>query len=163
VITQAFTATKVPLDRSLTGIEALLERHGVTDQRYTHQKPRSDDPDAPEAVGRLIYEFVWQGRTDADRRGVRLIVSYQPSIWKRRSKYGSQYKAKGVTAAIAARALFWFVKAKFDAIDFGIEEFDVAFMPHLVTELGYTFAEQPGLLAEALVKPTDLLALPPPR
>ena len=64
---------------------------------------------------------------------------------------------------MAARALFWFLKAKFDSIDYGIEEFDVAFMPHLVTALGRTFAEEPLLISEAMARPESvgtMLALP---
>ena len=165
-LTAAFTNTKVALDRSIQQCEGLLGTHGIREQRYTHKKPL--DPDATEgaeAIGEIVYEFV-TGEPEArehERRGVRITVAYQPSVIKIGARHIPK-KTKGTTAQMAARALYWFLKAKFDAIDYGIEEFDVAFMPHLVTHLGTTFAEVPELIEQALSRPESIgqLALPAP-
>lgn len=159
-LTAAFTNTKVALDRSLQQCEGLLGAHGIREQRYTHKKPV--DPDATEgdaALGSIVYEFV----SEQERRGVRITVRYQPSVIKIGARHIPK-KTKGTSAQMAARALYWFLKAKFDAIDYGIESFDVAFMPHLMTQLGTTFAEVPELIDEVLASPNSIaqLALPAP-
>lgn len=159
-LTTAFTNTQVALDRSLQQCEGLLGTHGIREQRYTHKKPL--DPDATEggdALGSIVYEFV----QEHERRGVRITVQYQPSIIKIGARHIPK-RARGTTAQMAARALYWFLKAKFDAIDYGIESFDVAFMPHLMTQLGTTFAEAPELIDEVLAHPDSVaqLALPAP-
>ena len=160
-ITSAFTSTKVALDRSLAQVGQLLEKRGIREHRYTHLRPL--DPAAiegEEAIGRIVLEFAWR-RATGRPLGVRVVVAYQPRV---RARRGEAF-ARGTTAEQAARALFWFLKAKFDAIDFGLEEFEVAFMPHLVTEGGFTFAERPRLVIERMqLADGDLrLALPPPR
>lgn len=156
MIKPAFTNTKVSVDRTMSEIEGLLSKRGVLDARYTHSRPRGEQ--GPEGIGTITYEFVWPGKSEIERRGVRLVVAYRPVVWK------GVRKVRGVTGQMAARALFWLLKAKFDSIDFGVEEFEVAFMPHLVTELGFTFAEQPNMIAEAMAQPdrlTDMRALAP--
>ncbi|KKK72519.1 hypothetical protein LCGC14_2903030, partial [marine sediment metagenome] len=143
-LTQAFANTKVTVDKSLQQIEGLMEVHGIREQRYTHLRP--EDPAAAEgevAQGTIAYEFVRHGKEDNERRGVRIVVRYQPTMIRVDRRTMVKRKVKGTTAQMAGRALFWFLKAKFDSIDYGIEEFDVAFMPHLITQLGPTFAERP--------------------
>jgi len=162
-LTQAFATTSVALERSMAQVEGLLEAHQAREQRHTHKRPL--DPEAtegPEAVGRLTLEFLWEPSAET-RRGVRISVQYQPTMTKI-GRNNLKTKVKGTTPQMAARALYWFLKAKFDAIDYGIEEFDVAFMPHLVMALGETFAEQPFLIGEAMSRPDSLsqLALPAP-
>lgn len=166
VLRTAFTNTAVQFQKSMDQIEALLEDHGVREQRYTHLKPA--DPEAPEgeeAVGRIVYEFVSPATEGDERRGVRLMVQYQPVIFRRDKRSYQKRPARGTTAKMASRALFWLLKSKFDSIDYGIEEFDVAFMPHLMTQLGTTFADQPELIAQAMEQPESIsqLALPAPR
>ena len=162
-LTTAFTSTKVALGVSLSQVEGLLEAHGVREQRYTHFKP--DDPESVEqdGIGRIVYEFVRAGTEATERRGVRITVAYTPTVIKINHRHIKR-KANGTTAAMAGRALYWFLKAKFDAIDYGIEDFEVAFMPHLVTQIGSTFAETPQLIAEAVASPESIaqLALPAP-
>lgn len=156
-LTTSFASTQVSLDKSLNQIEGLLEAHGVREQRYTHLKPETpDETEGDGALGRLIYEFVWPGASEPERRGVRITVCYQPTVIKIQARTYRRKAVKGTTAQMAARALFWFLKAKFDAIDYGIEEFDVAFMPHLLTQIGQTFAERPELLSAALSDPESL-------
>lgn len=155
-LTKAFVDTTVRFDKSMADIEKLLQTHAIRESRFTHlrpqREPRSEYDKAEDTQGSVVYEFV-RGRDD-DRRGVRVTVRYQPQIGIRGGKAGT-------TAEMAARALYWFLKAKFDAIDYGIEEFDVAFMPHLLTALGTTFAEQPLLIAEVIHRPESVLAIAP--
>lgn len=158
-LTPAFTSTTVSFDKSMSEVEKLLTRHGVRESRFYHRRPerapKAPGDHAPETQGAVSYEFVYPGRGIEERRGVRVTVGYQPGV-------GPKGGQQGTTPEMAARALFWFLKAKFDSIDYGIEVFDVAFMPHLITALGETFAERPLLIADAVARPEALtmLALP---
>jgi len=160
-LSKAFASTSVSLEKSMAEVDRILGVHGVRESRYTHRRPehspKSEYDKAPETRGSVVYEFVYPGKGAEERRGVRVTVHYQPEIGKR----GGQ---AGTTAEMAGRALYWFLKAKFDSIDYGIEAFDVAFMPHLVTAIGETFAERPLLIAEATSRPESIgmLALPAP-
>lgn len=163
-LTTAFTSTTIALDKSLTQVEGLLEQHGVREHRYMHTKPENPASVDEDGVGRLVYEFVRPGDDYIDRRGVRITVMYTPTILRLHRGRHEKQRVKGTTAQMAARALYWFLKAKFDAIDYGIEDFEVAFMPHLVTQLGSTFAETPHLIGEAVSNPESItqFALPAP-
>jgi hypothetical protein len=159
-LTKAFAATEVKFEKSMAAVEAILGKHGIRESRYTHLRPsrlaNSVSDEKPEAQGSIVYEFV--GGVNETRRGVRVSVGYRP--------VNTGYKKPGGTSEeMAARALYWYLKAKFDSIDYGIEDFDVAFMPHLVTSIGTTFAEEPGLIASAILQPESVarLALPAPR
>lgn len=155
-LTQAFASTKVSLDRSMSQIEGILEKEGIRESRYTHRKPV--DPAATEgedAAGSLTLEFI---RSSADklRRGIRITVAYQPTVVKIDARTYTRRKVKGTTADMAARALFWYLETKFKSIQYGLEEFDTAFMPHLVTQIGMTMAEQPQLVERVLDQPENI-------
>lgn len=154
-LTLAFTNTKVALDRSMQQIEGILERNGIRESRYTHRKPLDPEAtDGEEAQGSLTLEFVQPG-DEATRRGVRITVGYQPAVLRLTANY-TKKKVKGTTAEMAARALFWYLDTKFKAMQYGLEEFDTAFMPHLVTQLGTTMAERPELIGEAISQPQSI-------
>lgn len=158
---QSFANTAISVEKSISEIDKMLGAHAVRESRHTHIRPlrapkSPTEAASPDTIGRIVFEFVYPGKSDLERRGVRIAVEYRPFVGKQGGKAGS-------TAEMAARALFWFLKAKFDSIDYGIEEFDVAFMPHLVTALGRTFAEEPLLISEAMARPESvgtMLALP---
>ena len=150
MLTQAFTNSKVPFDRSMGQIDQLLAKHGVREKRHTHIEPDES------GEGRIIFEFMWPSGELDDRRGVRLTVRYQPLIIRKGRK------VKGTTPQMGARALYWLIKGKFDSIDYGIEEFEVAFMPHLVTAIGSTFAEEPHLIDVVMERPEDISLLGQP-
>jgi len=160
-LTIAYANTTVSFDKSMGEIEKMLAAHGIRESRFTHRAPeqrQKDEKDlAPETLGHIIYEFVY-GK-DETRRGVRVTVAYRPGPGNPGTKTG------GTTREMGARAMFWFLKAKFDSIDYGIEAFDVAFMPHLITAIGETFAERPALIVEAAMRPEaiGMLSLPAPR
>ena len=163
-LTMAFTNTKVSLDRSMSQIDGLLEKNGIRESRHTHQRPV--DPTAAEgedARGAITLEFVYPGKNDGDRRGVRITVGYQPLARKITASY-TRKTVKGTTPEMAARALFWYLDTKFKSIQYGIEEFDAAFMPHLLMQIGRTLAEEPMLIAEVVNRPESIgrLLLPPP-
>ncbi len=42
------------------------------------------------------------------------------------------------------------------AVQYGLEELDAAFLPHLITQIGYTLAERPELTAAVLNEPGSI-------
>lgn len=161
-LTDSFTSTKVALDRSLQQIGTLLEGKGVRQHRYTHIRPETPTAaSGPESIGQIGVELVWPSEPPV---GVRVVVQYQPTRTYRYRGNGPLRRKQGTTAEMAARALYWHLKAKFDAIDYGLEEFEVAFLPYMITAGGFTFAERPQLVREALeLADPDLKLLPPPK
>lgn len=158
--TKAFAGTSISIDRSMNEIDKLLTRYGVRENRYTHSRPERVGTPGEAGAGALVYEFVWPERGAQARRGVRIVVQYREEV-------GPQGGRRGITAEQAGRALFWHLKSKFDSIEFGIESFDVAFMPYLRTALadGGTIAENPHLIGEFTAQPHaigSMLALPAP-
>lgn len=143
---RAFTSSKVSVANTWTHLRSLLQKHGVTQQQVTESGTATE--------GTLALAFLHgEGTT---QRGVRITVAYETKRGPKGGRVGSDDK-------MAARALFWFVKAKFDSIDYGIEEFDVAFMPHLLTNRGMTFAEEPHHVTRLLEDPEKMGLLPAPR
>lgn len=159
--TKAFAGTSISVDKSMSEIDRLLTKYGVRENRYTHPRPERVGAHGEAGSGALVYEFVWPERGTQARRGVRIKVQY-------REEAGPKGGRGGITAEQAGRALFWHIKSKFDSIEFGLEDFDVAFMPYLRTALadGGTIAENPYLIGEFTAQPHaigSLLALPAPR
>lgn len=159
--TKAFAGTSISVDKTMSEIDRLLTQRGVRENRYTHMRPERVGAPGDAGRGALVYEFVWPERGEQLRRGVRVVVFYREEV-------GPKGGRAGITAEQAGRALFWHLKSKFDSIEFGIETFDVAFMPYLRTALadGGTIAENPHLISEFTAQPHaigSLLALPGPR
>jgi hypothetical protein len=159
--TKAFSGTSISVDKSMAEIDKLLTKYGVRENRYTHSRPERVGAPGELGKGALVYEFVWPERGEQARRGVRIKVEYREVVGVRGGR-------AGITAEQAGRALFWHIKSKFDSVEFGIESFDVAFMPYLRTALadGGTLAENQHLIGEFTAKPLaigSLLALPAPR
>ncbi|MYD86441.1 MAG: hypothetical protein F4Y14_09870 [Acidobacteria bacterium] len=130
----AFAKTQVPAVRTFAEIDALLAKHGITDTRVTS---RTVDDDERE----YTLEFII---TDA-RLAVRLQLIYPLDPPSRRNS--------------AARALYWFVKAKLDGIAYGIETAEIAWAPYLLGPAGDTLADDPERIA-ASVGRGHVFALP---
>ena len=164
VLSKSFSKTQVDFNRSMKQIEGILEVQGIIETRVTHLRPTAPDAtDGPESRGSLTIEFISEsGGAERARRGVRITVHYQPSMKAFNSRHVARV-VKGTTPEMAARALYWYLDMKFKSIEWGIEEFDVAFLPHLITQIGATPAEQQHIV-EAMVDDPDSvgrLLLPP--
>ena len=102
---KAFSSTVVPVGRSRDEIERLLLGHGAEAVRWTS------------LVDRVLVEFKHPDGSFAV--GVCYDMADAPTAAQRERQ--------------ALRALHWHVKAKFDAIEFGLEDTLTAFMPYLIT------------------------------
>ena len=127
----SYAHTRVSPGQSRDVIEKLLARIGVEAFRWTN------------TVNAEGIEFMWP-RPEGSSVGYRLVIHF-----------GSQAQR-----AQMLRALFWYLKAKIEAIEFGLLDTEQAFLPHMLTPGGQTVFErvQEGGM-EALIGP-DMIALP---
>lgn len=127
----SYAQTNVPPGRSRDVIERLLSRIGVETFRWTN---------TADAEG---IEFLWP-RPEGSPVGFRLVIRFDTPARR----------------AQMLRALFWYLKAKIEAIEFGLLDTEQAFLPHMLTPGGQTVFEriQDGDM-EALIGP-DMIALP---
>lgn len=104
-MSKAFNDTAVPESRTRGQIEDMLNKHGVEAIRWTQL------PD------RTVLEFKHPDGSFA------LTARYE--MGDARSESGRRNQV--------FRALHWHIKAKLDAVDFGLEDMVAAFMPYLIT------------------------------
>ena len=116
----AYKTTQVHWGKSQANICKLLSRHGVQDVRFT----------LLESQGSIICEFNYLGEIDGHNTtfGVRVQVPIPSGRDAERLKNQ------------AHRALFYYLKSKFEALSFGLVEFVKEFLPYLVipTKTGTT-------------------------
>lgn len=115
---KSYSATKVSAARTKEVIERLLLRVGAVGFRWDSDIPYRDDETRRQVKGRdsIAARIKWQGRDLAFRMGV---------DWadERQQKQN-------------LRALYWVLKAKVEAIQFGIVEMEQEFLPYLLDKTG---------------------------
>lgn len=111
-MTNAYKYTKVATHKSQGDIEKILRRHGVDAVRWTS------------LTGELVIEFRRQLK-DTPPLGYRVALKCPET---QRAQY--------------LRALFWFIKAKLEAVDFGIVSFEQAFLPNLLMGPDHTVGDE---------------------
>lgn len=109
---KAYKATSVHWGKSQANISKLLETNGIQDTRFTFLQSRSE----------LICEFNFP--TVLEKKDVNIGVRITLPIPQ--SKNPEQSKNQ------IHRALFYYLKSKFEALNFGLVEFTQEFMPHLI-------------------------------
>ena len=108
----AYKSTSVNWAKSQANIGKLLDKVGIKDVRFTFMASQ----------GSIICEFNYPTIVD-DKEvniGVRIIVRLPESKNQEQSKNQVH------------RALYYYLKTKFEALDFGLVEFVQEFMPHLI-------------------------------
>jgi len=122
----SYKNTRVASHRSQEQVEKLLRLHGVEAFRWTS------------VPGKLGLEF--QRPSEHGPVGYYIGLAYEEERLK------AQY----------LRALHWYLKAKLEAVDFGLEAFDRAFMPNLIIGPDRTLGDEvqervdQGLLGQGL-------------
>jgi hypothetical protein len=113
---KAYQSTSVHWGKSQADISKLLTKYGIQDTRFTFMQSRNE----------LICEFNFptqiEGKSVAI--GVRILLPIPKS--KDLEKAKNQIH----------RALFYYLKTKFEALSFGLVEFVQEFMPHLIINQG---------------------------
>ena len=109
---QSYINTSVPPGTSKDNIETLLQRVGADAFRWSSMAGHET----------LEASLQWEGR----RAAFRLSIDYEND---------KQRKQK-------LRALFWYLKAKIEAIQFGLVDLEHEFLPYLLTASGRTVFEE---------------------
>ena len=109
---RAYKQTSVHWGKSQANIGKLLEKHGVHDTRFTFLQSRS------ELICEFNYPTTLEGKDVS--LGVRILLPIPQAK--------NQEQAKNQIH----RALFYYLKSKFEALSFGLVEFVQEFMPHLI-------------------------------
>lgn len=106
----AYKQTTVHWGKSQAQIMTLLEKQGVQDIRFTFLQSKNE----------LICEFNYPSDIDNTDKfyGIRIVIKVENDD----DKFKNQIH----------RALFYYLKTKFEALNFGLVEFVQEFMPHLV-------------------------------
>lgn len=112
-MTKAFFKTPVPTSRTRGEIDAMLRAHGAEAIRWT------------EFGDRVVLEFKVPAGSFA--LGVAYAMGDAPTEAQRKRQ--------------SMRALHWHVKAKLDAVDFGLEDMVQAFMPYMITAPNRTLGD----------------------
>ena len=141
----AYKDTSVPVERSQSAIRILLYKYGTSGVQFTEEwKQRK-------VSVRFIHDF--QGQTYQVR-----IEAKVPKVY-----YAGATALKKKEAQVERqiwRGLYWSIKSRMEAIDFGIESFVEAFLAHFEDpRTGRTIAEY---LVPALAAGKLNLALSPP-
>ncbi len=109
----AYKQTTVSASKSRDDIEKLLAKVGVVGFRWG-----SNLQNAEETIEAALD---WKGR----RVGFRITVKYDDEKHRRQ----------------VMRALYWYMKSKIEAIEFGLVELEREFLPYLLTNTGKTVAD----------------------
>lgn len=109
---QSYVNTAVPPHKSKEQVEELLQRVGAVGFRWSSFQGRET----------LEAGLEWEGITMA----FRLVVNYEDDR-ERKQKL---------------RALFWYLKAKVEAIQFGLVDLEQEFLPYMLTSSGRTVFEE---------------------
>lgn len=109
---KAYRKTTVPWGKSQADITKLLTKNDIHDVRFTFLNSRNE----------LICEFNYPCKIEgkAVNAGVRIVVPIPQTKDPEQSKNQIH------------RALFHYLKTKFEALEFGLVEFIQEFMPHLI-------------------------------
>lgn len=131
---RAYQQTRVSPYRSQEVVEKLLRKHGVDGVRWTS------------LTGTVGLEF----RLPTEHGPVGFSISIEYGADKLRPQY--------------MRALYWYIKAKLEAIEFGLVDFEREFLPFLITGPDRTLGDEivERLADGRLISDVPLL-LPPGR
>jgi len=129
---KSYVNTKVPAARTQEQIERLLRRIDVDATRWT-------------TYGLTItLEFAWTPKDRPGRLG--FLLRLNPPEERERPRH--------------LRALYWYLKAKIEAYEFGLVDLAQEFLPHLLTGPNITLYEEAQPRIEQRMLGQDLPLLP---
>ena len=111
---KSYKTTTVSVGKSREAIDKLLEKIGAVGFRWSSELNKHRE------TLEALLEF------DGKKLGFRLTVDYEDERERRQMM----------------RALYWYLKAKVEAIEFGLVDLEREFLPYLLTPGGRTVAEE---------------------
>ena len=133
-----YYGTKVDVEKSKTQIRDLLVKYGVSQQRWTEDLENNQ----------VMFEFFIKGD---DRT---YLVRLMPKPFVEEHKLWNSKKGKSETTEVpnwarAYRMLYAYVKAKVEAVKFGMHTIEEEFMPDIIVKNSQW---QESTLADAILK-----------
>lgn len=121
----SYSNTTVGAGRSKEQIEILLKKVGAIGFNWVSHIPfKEDGGETVEGLEQLNAMLRWQGRKVSFRLAIRWVTDKQ----QRQN----------------LRALYWYLKAKIEAIEFGIVDLEQEFMPYMLAPSGNTLYDELG-------------------
>lgn len=154
-----YRSTSISYGQTKNDIEEMLKEANALALRWT------ETPDSMRGVALPILEFIlsvqWEGREK--QFGIRI----QPALLydRKRDRYRGVIVAPNRNASM--RLLYWYLKARLEAVKFGLEDVFEAFMSRVINTLpdgrtitlGQSVREHPNLVKEILPS-FEIKALP---
>ena len=119
VLNMSFKATDVSFGKSQGEIIDLLTKYGVRDIGFGYHPEEDGKP------GSIRIIFTWE----ENQRKEKYVMTCQYQ-----TKKGPRGGNIGTRKEEAARALYWHIKAKLDAVTWGITDFAQEFLPYMLVE-----------------------------
>ena len=121
---RSYANTSVGAGRSKEQIEKLLHKVGAVGFRWDSGLPVQRGSDTPLGYEQLTAALSWNDR----KLAFRLRIEYADQKQQRQN----------------LRALYWYLKAKIEAIEFGIVDLEQEFMPYMLAPSGRTLYDELG-------------------
>lgn len=121
---KSYAHTSVGAGRTKEQIESLLKRVGAVGFRWDSGLPQLRDSENSCGFEQLSAMIRWHDR----KLAFRLRIEYIDDRQQRQN----------------LRALYWYLKAKIEAIEFGIVDLEQEFMPYLLAASGQTLYDELG-------------------
>ena len=132
-----YSNTKIAPEQTKADIEKLLKEHGVKDIQWTTYQSKT------------TLQFIWRVTVKGVEREIAFCFA-PPNIQVGRRLYNPHaYRTEKVQMLhepAAYRILWWYLKAKLEAVQFGLETLEKEFMSHILVSLpdgsSVTFGER---------------------
>ena len=143
-----YANTKISPEDTKAEIEKLLKEHDIRDIQWTSYQ------------GETTLKFIFKVKVRGVEREI--MFSFKPPniSMKKRTYNRGTYRYDTVTMdnlPVSYRLLYWYLKTKLEAVQFGIETVEHEFMSHIMVALP---DGQPTTLGEKLADVTEMLGLP---
>lgn len=121
-----YKGTTIPPERTKAEIEKLLKKHGVQDIQWTTFK------------GETMLRFLWKVTVKGVEKEI--MFEFKPPVIQAKKRVFSRTDQRNIKAivqleATAYRLLFWYLKNKLVAVEFGLESMEKEFLSHAVVSL----------------------------
>ena len=112
-----YRGTEVPVAKSKESIEKLLRGHGVSATRFTSLPAMA------------VLEFVTQKQVNGRPLNIPYRFEFTPEL-----SVDSSTRAINAAERQVWRVVYWWLKGKFEAIDFGLIEQETEFLPYMLIQ-----------------------------
>lgn len=118
--------TTIPPERSKAEIEKLLKQHGIQDTQWTSYK------------GETVLRFLWQLQVKGVQKEI--MFEFKPPVIEAKKRVMSRTDQRSIKAivqleATAYRLLYWYLKNKLEAVQFGLQSVEKEFLSQAVVAL----------------------------